>query len=367
MKRKDALIGIGLLRARLDKQRADVTTTILGLIVAASAFVSLSACGGTAVPTQTPTPTATTMLVPMGVDYGLKRQCIRSPFPAEPNFYVDNVDCPGGPYPTTRYWLAINEIENNVFGGGTPCIGGSSQSVLINAPNGLVTEIWRGNPSAGYALELKADYSTIANLCTAPTWTAVGLVDNESFSGATFPRPDQAMLQFDATFNMELRSAGAVHAGIEFGSSWLAAGYVLPIQVSTEIEMWDNPNGLGCGAPPGSPPDVLCYGKYTSPSNGITYYSVVFDGSKLNPSIQTPPGVPMHITVNWGTVIEHAIAEGLFPSPVNGWAASQAGSRGSNDSVVGFEIRNDITGPGGPMGDLIVSNYRLSALITTRK
>jgi hypothetical protein len=35
-------------------------------------------------------------------------------------------------------------------------------------------------------------------------------------------------------------------------------------------------------------------------------------------------------------------------------------------SDVAFEIRNDISGPGGPMGDLIISNYRMYALVSTR-
>jgi hypothetical protein len=340
------------------------------LLVVVAAASGIAACGGgagsgsTPAQTPTPTPTTTTLIVPMGVDYGLKRQCIRSPFPAEPNFYVDNADCPGGSYPSTAYWLNVVEIENNVVGGGTPCIGGSSQSVLFNVPGGLAHEAWQGNSSTGYTLEFNADYSAIANLCTPPTWSFAGIVDNDTFSNAPFPRPDQAMLQFDATFNETNRGAGAVHAGVEMATSWLAAGLGPAIQVSTDVELWDNPNGLGCGAPPNSPPDILCSASSTDPTNGITYYSTAFDGSKLNPPIQTVPGMPTHVVINWGAIIAHAIAEGLYPPPMNGWANSQAGTRQSNDSALGFEIRNDIVGAGGPSGDLKISNYRLYAQVT---
>lgn len=324
----------------------------------------LFGCGGAATGTPpAPSPSPTILLVPMGVDYGLKRQCIRTPDPFASNFFVDNVDCPVGAYPVSGDWITVAEIENP-FVPLMPCVGTTNgQSVLINGPGSPVTQHWHGSSSTGYTFDVKVDYGTIANPCAAPTWSATGLIDNQGFSNAQYPRPDQAILEFDATFNMQLRGAGAVHASAELATSWLASGYSLPIQVSTEVELWDNPNALGCGAPPGSPPDVLCSGSHTDPGNGITYFYVVFDGSKLNPAIQTPLGVPTHIKVNWGTLITRAIADGIFPPPQNGWAGSQAGSRQSNDSVVGLEIRNDIAGSGGPMGELVVSNYRLYGLV----
>jgi len=317
-------------------------------------------CGSpstTAIVRPSPTPSATTTVVPMGVDYGLKRQCIRTPFPSEPNFYVDNVDCPGGAYPTSRYWLTN-------AAGGPPCVGGSDQSVLINGPGSAVTQNWRGNSNTGYTVEMKIDYTHIANPCPPPTWTETALFENVGFGGGPFPRPDQAVLQFDATYNTTLNDAGATHASVEAGSLWNVAGSSYPIQVSLEVELWDNPNALGCGASPGLPPDVICWNKNTSPDNHITYYAVVLDGSRLNPPIQTPPGVPTHVVIKWGEVIAHELAENLFPPPVNGWAESQASN---DDSVVGFEVRNDVVGTGGPMGDLVVSNYRLSALISVAR
>jgi len=339
----------------------------LKLIVSVLALSMLAACGGNAnaVPSAPgPLPTATTILVPMGLDYGLKRQCIRTPFPSEPNFFVDNIDCPGGAYPTARYWVTVAEIENAVVSGG-PCVGvANGQAVLINGPGSPVTQTWRGNPSSGYSVELKTDYTSIANPCAPSTFTATGLIENVGLGGGPFPRPDQAVLQFDATFSTTLHGAGATHASAEAGSLWSVAGSSYPIHVSLEIELWDNPNALGCGAPPGFPPDVICWNEYTAPDNHITYYGIALDGSKLNPPIQTPPGLPTHVVIKWGDVIAHALAEHLFPPPVNGWADSQASN---DDSVVGFEVRNDAVGTGGPMGDLVISNYRLSALVSATK
>jgi len=289
----------------------------------------------------------------MGVDYGLKRQCVRTSFPTEPNFWFDNVDCPGGAYPMSHYWLTV-------AAGGPPCNGGSDQAVLINGPGSYITQTWRGNSTTGYTVEMKIDFTNTSNPCPPPTWTATALYENSGLGGGPFPRPDQAELQFDATFNTTLHNAGATHASAEANSNWLAAGYGPPINIALEIELWDNPNALGCGVPPGLPSDVICWGKNTSPVNHVTYFGVVLDGSKLNPPIQTLPGVPTHVIIKWGDVIAHALAENLFPPPVNGWANSQAAN---GDSIVGFEVRDDVVGTGGPMGDLVISNYRLSALI----
>jgi hypothetical protein len=52
-----------------------------------------------------------TSWTPTGVDYGIKKQCIRTVFPTQPNFYADDVDCPGSQYPTSGYWTTAVETE----------------------------------------------------------------------------------------------------------------------------------------------------------------------------------------------------------------------------------------------------------------
>ena len=323
-----------------------------------------TACGGpgTTVPSipsptpiaPSPTPTASTILVPMGVDYGLKRQCIRGVYPDEANFYVDNHDCPGSSYPTSHNWLTLAEIENfGTFGVG--CTGPTNQSVLINGPGSPVTENWQGSSATGYTLELKADYASIPNPCAAPTWTAIPLIDNGGFGGGPFPRPDQFRVQFTATFNRRTVGGGGSHASAEMFSVWNVAGSSTPIHVSLQVEMFWDPTFLCCGIPPGLPPDVVAY------ASGGTYF-IDYDGSKLNPPIKLPLGVTTPITINWRPILAHAIAEKLVPPPVNGWASSSAWA---GDSIVGLELKNNIAGSGGGTADLTISNYRETAVIIT--
>src|SRR5215831_10700930 len=70
--------------------------------------------------------------IPAGVDYGLKRQCIRTPSPGAANFFYDDVDCPGSSYPTSRYWTTAVETESTLA---TQCTGALDQSFPINTPN----------------------------------------------------------------------------------------------------------------------------------------------------------------------------------------------------------------------------------------
>jgi len=109
------------------RRLANAATSLFPVIVGAIACACLYACGGSsAVPQPSPTPTATTLLEPMGVDFGLKRQCIRGLHPDEANFYVDNHDCPGSPYPTSHYWLTLTGVSNPATFG-TGCIPPTDQ------------------------------------------------------------------------------------------------------------------------------------------------------------------------------------------------------------------------------------------------
>lgn len=330
--------------------------TFLTLAAVAMACVTMNACGGSASPVPTgPTPLPTTIVLPMGVDYGLKRQCIRTAWETLPNFFVDNVDCPGSAYPTSRYWLTVVEIET--FGIGGSCVGANDQSVLINGPGSPATEHWQGNSSSGYTVELKADYSNLANACAPPTYTALSLIDNAGRGGGPLPRPDQLRVDFSTNFNRTLATnAGGVHAGVEMSAIWLVAGSSTPIHVSLQIDFFYDPTVACCPLPPGMPPDVLAYG---TPTAGYPVYTIDLDASKLNPPILVPLGTTTPITINWGDILAHVIAENLVPPPVSGWGGSSAAT---GDSIVSLEIRNNLSGPGGPMADLFVTNYRESGV-----
>jgi len=49
------------------------------------------------------------------------------------------------------------------------------------------------------------------------------------------------------------------------------------------------------------------------------------------------------------------VDEGLIPPPVNGWSNSNAASTAN---AVGTEVQNAAFGSGGPMIDLVVTNYQ---------
>ena len=314
----------------------------------------------TPTPLPTPTPVPTTMLVPMGVDYGLKRQCMREPSPGQANFYSDNVDCPGSAYPTSNFWLTVAEIENPpTFGVG--CIGPSNQSVPVNAAGSPVSVNWTGNSASGYTVEFKVDYTSIANPCYAPTWTAVGLIDNRGLGGGPIPRPDQFRVQFTTMLKRTTANFGGSHLNAETSGDFNVAGSNTPIHFSVSIELFWDQTFLCCGIPPGLPPDVIAYASpgSNSPSEPNTYF-IDYDGSKLNPPLVLAQGTSTQFTIDWGPILQHAINEGLLPAPVNGWSNSNVVG---DDSVLGLELKNTTTGPGGGMADALISNYRETAVI----
>jgi hypothetical protein len=325
------------------------------------AVAGLVACGGGGsggpmAPARSPSPTASpspaASFVPMGVDYGLKRQCIRTVSPDQPNFFADTVDCPGLPYPTSHYWLTVAEIENyGTFG--TGCIGPTNQSVLIDGTGSPVTQQWRGSSATGYTVTFKVDYSNSVNPCTAPTWTAVPLIDNVGLGGGPLPRTDQFVVQFNVTYNRTLGSGGATHASVETFANYIPSGSNAPIHVSMTVELWDDPGIWCCTIPPGLPPDVLTY----QAGNANQPYVVILDGKLQKPPVHVTLGVPAVITVRWADVFAHAIAERLIPPPNGGWARASATT---GDGVIGFEVRNNVAGSGGPEADFTVSDYRES-------
>lgn len=166
-------------------------------------------------------------------------------------------------------------------------------------------------------------------------------------------------MQYTVKLNRTLSSptAGGVHCGSERFVTWLVAGSSSPISLSLQIDYFFDQSGLCCVTPPGLPPDVIEYGM---PRPGYEIYVIDLDGSKLSPPIHPTLGVATPIAINWGKILAHVIAEGLVPPPVSGWAASSATS---TDSEVACEVRNDLTGTGGPMVEMQVTNFRESAVI----
>jgi hypothetical protein len=294
------------------------------------------------------TPTAP---IPIGVDYGLKRQCIRTTDPADPNFYFDSQDCPSdGNYPTTHYWTTAVAIPT--------CVPGSA--MLINGPGSAVSETWRGDSTNGYTVDLKTDYANVGNLCAAETWTWVPLMDNWA-GGGPLPRIDQLLVQFRTTYRRRpLRGNGeATRAFAGVVAHWLVAHKPEPILQKFSVEIAFYIDEPAWRKKPGTPPDVINYKKPRSSTN--EYYCMLW-GEKLGPQYAVELGKSANLRIKWLPVLQHLIVdEKLFPAPVYGWRNSGVVTTAS---FVGTEVANGkLQGQvGGPTADLRVSNFRESEL-----
>jgi hypothetical protein len=322
-----------------------LTSLVTGLTTISASISGVT--GMTQLTVNMPVPTSWT---PMGVDYGLKKQCIRTVFPTQPNFYSDDVDCPGSQYPTSGYWTTA--VESETLNG--LCVGTVDQSLPINAAGSPVTETWTGSSSAGYTVELKTDYTNIANPCMPNAYTWVPLMDNWS-GGGPLPAPSHLVTQFNATLNRTLPAgSGATRAMAGVGAQWNVAGtngssvlatFEVEINFYTDQPQW--------GVQAGQPPDVIAFRTYTS--ENPPFYYVDLDGTKLFAPISAQLGQETVITVNWAAVLQHVIDEGLLPPPVNGWSNSSAATTATYAAI---EVGNYISGSSGPMADLVLSNYQ---------
>lgn len=323
-----------------------LATSLVTGITTISATIS-GVIGMTQLTVNMPVPTSWT---PMGVDYGLKKQCIRTVSPSQPNFYSDDVDCPGPQYPTNGYWTTAVETETS----NGLCVGTVDQSLPINAAGSPVTETWTGSSSTGYTLELNTDYTSIANPCLPNSYTWVPLMDNWVGGGPLAP-PNQLVTRFNATFTRTLPAgSGATRAMAGVGAQWNVAGtngnsvlttFEVEINFYTDQPQW--------GVQAGQPPDVIAFRTYTS--ENPPFYYVDLDGTKLFAPISTQLGQETVITVNWGAVLQHVIDEGLLPPPVNGWSDSSAATTATYAAI---EVGNYISGSSGPMADLVLSDYQ---------
>jgi hypothetical protein len=328
-------------------------TTAAGAPTGSSALImsgtsgSISHMATTTLTTNFAIPSAWT---PTGVDYGTKKQCIRTVSPTLANFYFDDIDCPGSSYPTSVYWTTAVETETLTG----LCVGAVDQSLPINTAGSPVTETWTGSSSAGYSVELKTDYSNIANPCAPHTYTWVPLMDNW-VGGGPLPAPNHLVTEFNATFNRTLPAgSGATRAFAGVVAQWdIAGANNVPVLATFEVEVNFYTDQPAWGVQSGQPPDVIAF--RTNTSSTPPFYYVDLDGSKLFAPISAQISNETLITVNWAAVLQHVVDEGLLPPPINGWSNSNAVTTATDAST---EVGNFISGIGGPMADLVVSNYQ---------
>jgi hypothetical protein len=330
-----ATISTGGLLTSLDTGRTNVGATVSGVN------------GTDALTVNMPIPATWTAT---GVDYGLKKQCIRTVSPGQANFFVDNTDCPGAAYPSSGYWTTAVETENTP---GSPCIGVVDQSFLINGTGSPVSEAWSGSSATGYSVELKTDFTNVANPCAPNTFTWVPLMDN-FVGGGPLPPLNQLVQQFTATFNRTLAANnGATRAMAGVGAQWNISGpngASVPANFTLEVNFYiDEPQW---GVQANLPADVITV--QANPNSSPPSYYVALDGTKLFAPISAPLGTQTTLVVNWAALVQHVIDEGLFPAPINGWSNSNAITVGTYTAT---EVQNFLSGIGGPMADLMISDY----------
>jgi hypothetical protein len=285
-----------------------------------------------------------------GVDYGLKKQCIRAVSPGAANFFFDNTDCPGGAYPTSSYWTTAVETENTP---GSACIGVVDQSFSINGAGSPVSEAWSGTSVTGYSVELKTDFTDVANPCTPNTFTWVPLLDSW-VGGGPLPPPNQLVQKFTTTFNRTLPAgSGATRAMAGVGAQWDVSGSNGASVLATfEVEVNFYIDEPQWGVQENLPADVISV--QANPNANPPSYYVALDGAKLFAPISTSLGSQKTLVINWGAMLQHVIDEGIFSAPIHGWSSSNAVT---TSTYVATEVQNSTTGIGGPMADLVISGY----------
>jgi hypothetical protein len=287
-------------------------------------------------------------VVPTGVDYGLHRECIRTPYPNDANFYYDSKNCSSrNGFPTSQYWTTA----------AVTCYG--DQSWPINGRNSPVSETWTGNRQSGYTVELRTDYATIGNQCTAPTWTWVPLMDNW-VGGGPLPRTDRLLLQFTSTFSRRaLNSNGATRAFAGLQAEWTIATNHGPRLESFQVELNYYIDEPAWGKEPHTAPDVIVY---RTPKSRFHEYWCALWGARMKPPITVGLSTPTQLNIKWRTILERLIDAGLFPRPIHGWTNSNVKTIAD---YVGTETFNTMPSgaKGGPEADISIRDYRESALL----
>lgn len=288
---------------------------------------------------------------PMLFDYGLTRRCVRTPYPDQPNFYLDNTDCASSTLPQQgEAWTTAVQTETRT---GDLCTGAVTQSFQINGPTSPVTQTWT-SISGGYAVNLRIDFANIANPCNPQSWTWVPLATN----GSVHPKPNHLVQQVRVTYNRNLSpGAGATHGFATLEANWRYrgdGGKLIDAHIAIAVDFFTDIAEMG--RQPGLPRDVIGIQKRISGDSA--FFFVNFRGDDLTPPIHAPLGKETELTLNWRVILQHAIDEELIPSPADGWDDDTVVTTATN---VGIELVNLVVGKGGPMANLTVRGYKVGS------
>lgn len=304
---------------------SEVTAADVGT---AAAGASTTAATGTAATTE------------WGWNYGLTDPVIASPFANEANYFSTT----GTDATNVSHWTIAIESENAP---GVSSPGPACQSFPItdltatpDAKPGVASlQVAPTASPAGqgaYSVELKTDLYDYNQPSGAGyfTWYAFG--ENVDLSGGPLPTANLAEFDADLTYKAWLPDAGA-RATVTWQGFWNNQSFEIDIDLTRSSIAWGDPSGTMV--------------QNTRSTPGLLY--VQLNGAALGLTLL--PGVETHVHIDWGTIIQSLVAEGVLPAPVGGW-----GNTVSQAAYVSTELMNQAaTGAG--ITDLWVSHYAITS------
>jgi hypothetical protein len=283
---------------------------------------------------------------PSGWDFGLTKQCVRSPLPGQTNYYEDLSGC--GSDTSKSYVVGSQaEVDGGLWNGeGT---GPASQMFGINVPRSPLSLRWadisNGRKSATFTTNF--DANTAAVKAGVFTWFA--LLDHEHGRGGPIPRVDQLQTKATVTYNPKM-SAGASRAFV----GWQGFYNGLPYQVELNFHITDN---WGDNFP--QYPEVVDMFNWPAGSQGkfLNLDARYINIPGLQSQMTVQPSSPTTLTIEWNRIIPYLIDRGFLPPiPGNDYANTD-----STSSFIGTEVRTDAAMNAGNVA-LTVSNFENSEL-----
>jgi hypothetical protein len=166
------------------------------------------------------------------------------------------------------------------------------------------------------------------------TWYAFG--ENTDLDGVPLPPPNLADFSVNLLYNAWLPNAGA-RVDVTYQGWWNNQSFEIDLDLNRQSDDW----GANSGA--------LVQNVRVQP--GLT--DVQLNGAALGLSLI--PGVETNVSVNWGSILQTLIAQGVIAAPVGGWSNSV-----SQAFYVSTELANQSASQSG-ITNLLFNSFEISS------